>query len=140
MDWFKGTLEISTPGKGLLPFTQMVESQIQKWGISEGMCYLYIPHTSASLVISESYDPSAKIDLELFLDRLVPENQSWHRHTLEGSADSPSHMRAMITSTNMSLPIDGGRLSLGTWQGIYLFEHRKRAHRRRVLMRCLDVG
>jgi secondary thiamine-phosphate synthase enzyme len=137
MNWLKDTIEVRTNGKGLHPFTQAVKTYIHRWGIQEGMCYLYLQHTSASLVISESYDPSAKIDLEAFMDRLVPENQSWHRHTLEGSDDSPSHMRAMLTQTSMAIPIDEGRLSLGAWQGIYLFEHRDRGHRRQVLIRCL---
>lgn len=137
MNWFKDTLEISTRGKGLYPFTDSVNSHILNWGIHEGMCYLYMPHTSASLVISENYDPTAKVDLEAFMERLAPENQAWHRHTLEGSDDSPSHMRAMLTSTSLSIPIDAGQLSLGTWQGIYLFEHRARGHRRKVLLRCL---
>lgn len=140
MDWFKSALEISTRGKGLYPFTDAVNERIRKWGVQEGMCYLYVQHTSASLVISENYDPTAKIDLEAFMERLVPERQSWHRHTLEGADDSPSHMRTMLTDTSMTIPIDGSRLSLGNWQGIYLFEHRARGHRRQVLLRCLGVA
>jgi len=139
MNWFKDTLEIQTRGKGLHPFTEQITARIQNWGIMEGMCFLFLQHTSASLVISESYDPSARQDLESFMDRLAPENQSWYRHTLEGADDSPSHIRTMLTHTNLSIPIDDGRLSLGTWQGVYLFEHRRRGHRRRVLMRCLGV-
>ena len=139
MKWKKFTLEINTQGKGLYPFTSSVDELIRKWGVEEGMCYLFIAHTSASLVISESYDPSAKVDLEEFMERLVPENQSWFRHTMEGSDDSPSHMRAMLTSTSLSIPIDHGKLSIGTWQGLYLFEHRSRSHRRKVLVRCLDI-
>jgi secondary thiamine-phosphate synthase enzyme len=137
MQWYKDTLEITTRGKGLHPFTQQVQTLIQGWGIQEGMCYLYVQHTSASLVISESYDPTAREDLETFMERLAPERQTWHRHTLEGSDDSPSHMRAMLTDTCLTIPIDHGRLSLGTWQGVYLFEHRNRGHSRRVLVRCL---
>jgi len=139
MNWFKDTLEISTRGKGLYPFTESVEARIREWDVQEGMCYLYVQHTSASLVISESYDPSAKMDLEVFMEKLAPENQPWHRHTLEGADDSPSHMRAMLTQTSLTIPVDAGRLSLGTWQGIYLFEHRSRGHRRKVLIRCLAV-
>ena len=139
MNWFKDTLEISTRGKGLYPFTESVEARIRDWDIQEGMCYLYVQHTSASLVISESYDPSAKMDLEVFMEKLAPENQPWHRHTLEGADDSPSHMRAMLTQTSLTIPVDAGRLSMGTWQGIYLFEHRSRGHRRKVLIRCLSV-
>ena len=139
MNWFKDTLEISTRGKGLYPFTESVEARIREWDVQEGMCYLYVQHTSASLVISESYDPSAKMDLEVFMEKLAPENQPWHRHTLEGADDSPSHMRAMLTQTSLTIPVDAGRLSLGTWQGIYLFEHRSRGHHRKVLIRCLAV-
>ena len=139
MNWFKDTLEIPTRGKGLYPFTELVHAPIRQWGIQEGMCFLYIPHTSASLVVSENYDPTAREDLEVFLDRLVPEDQIWHRHTLEGADDSPSHMRAMLTHTSLSIPIDNGKLSLGTWQGIYLFEHRTASHRRKVLLRALKI-
>ena len=139
MKWHKTTIELSTNGKGLYPFTPQVAEVIKKWEIFEGMCFLYIAHTSASFVISESYDPSAKLDMEEFMERLVPENQSWFRHTLEGADDSPSHMRAMLTSTSLSIPIDNGHLSLGTWQGLYLFEHRSRSHLRKVLIRCLEV-
>jgi secondary thiamine-phosphate synthase enzyme len=140
MKWFKETLLINTRGKGLYAFTGEVAARIRTWGIQEGMCFLYIPHTSASLVVSENYDPSAQDDLETFMDHLVPENQPWERHTLEGADDSPSHMRAMLTDTSLSIPIDDGQLSLGTWQGIYLFEHRARGHRRKVYLRCLDVS
>ena len=140
MKWHKETIEVNTRGKGLYPFTDGITALVRKWGIREGMCFLYMPHTSASLVISESYDPTAKMDLEEYLERLAPENQSWYRHTLEGSDDSTSHMRAMLTDTSLSIPIDEGRLSLGTWQGVYLFEHRSRSHRRRVLVRGLNVS
>jgi len=140
MEWFKDNIELRTGGKGLYPFTQEIERRVAAWGIQEGICHLFIQHTSASLVVSESYDPSAKMDMEVFMEKLVPENQSWFRHTLEGSDDSPSHMRAMLTLTSLSIPIDAGRLNLGTWQGVYLFEHRARGHRRRVLLRCLSTG
>ena len=139
MNWHKDILEISTHGKGLYPFTPSVESLLQTWRIKEGMCFLFMAHTSASLVISESYDPSAKRDMEEFMERLVPENQSWFQHTMEGSDDSPSHMRAMLTSTSLSIPIDHGKLSIGTWQGLYVFEHRSRSHNRKVVVRCLEI-
>ncbi|MBS1248588.1 MAG: hypothetical protein MAG431_00140 [Chloroflexi bacterium] len=139
MIWHKDTLTLRTQGKGLYPFTRKLSALVQGWDIGEGICHLYIQHTSASLVVSESYDPTAKIDLETFMERLVPENQAWHQHVLEGSDDSPSHMRAMLTQTSLSIPIDEGKLSLGTWQGIYLFEHRSHGHGRRVLVRCLQV-
>ena len=139
INWHKASLEISTHGKGLYPFTPLVLARIETWGVQEGMAFLYIQHTSASLVISENYDPTAKMDLETFMERLAPENQSWHRHTLEGPDDSPSHIRAMLTATSLSIPIDRGKLSLGTWQGIYLFEHRAESQRRKILLRCLGV-
>lgn len=139
MNWFKDTLSIKTRGKGLYPFTPAVEAHIKQWDIREGMCFLYMPHTSASLVISESYDPSAKLDLEESMEHLVPEKQAWYHHTLEGADDSPSHIRAMLTNVSLTIPIDNGRLNLGSWQGIYLFEHRARSHQRSILLRCLSI-
>lgn len=140
MEWLKVSLSIETSGKGLYPFTPRIQSALESWNVQEGMVVLFIPHTSASLVISESYDPTARQDLEEFLERLVPEGQSWYRHTLEGRDDSPSHMRSILTATSMSIPVDQGKLSLGTWQGVYLFEHRIRSHRRDILLRCLKIG
>lgn len=139
VNWYKDTLEIASHGKGLVPFTGAINERIRAWGIHEGVCYLFLQHTSASLVVSESYDPTARLDLEAFMERLAPEGQAWHRHTLEGGDDSPSHMRAMLTDTSLVIPVDDGQLSLGTWQGVYLFEHRARGHRRKVLLRCLGV-
>jgi secondary thiamine-phosphate synthase enzyme len=123
----------------LYDITAQIEQVVRQWGVIEGICHLFVQHTSASLVASESYDPSARKDLEAFMDHLVLEDQPYYRHTLEGSDDSPSHMRTMLTNTSLSIPIDSGKLSLGTWQGLYLFEHRLRPHRRRVLVRCLSV-
>lgn len=140
MEWFKDVLEVQTRGKGLYPFTDQVAGRIQRWGIREGLCCLFIQHTSASLLISENYDPTAKMDLETFLEKLAPENQSWYRHTLEGPDDSSSHLRAMLTPVSLTIPIDDGQLSLGTWQGIYLFEHRVHLQRRHVLLRCLSAA
>ncbi|MBL6965946.1 MAG: YjbQ family protein [Anaerolineales bacterium] len=139
MNWHKDSIEVRTSGKGLYPFTDEIQARIRQWKIAEGMCFLYIQHTSASLIVSESYDPTARIDLEAYMERLAPENLAWYRHTLEGSDDSPSHMRAMLTDTSLSIPIDDGALSLGTWQGVYIFEHRTRGHRRKVLMRCMGI-
>jgi secondary thiamine-phosphate synthase enzyme len=139
VNWYKDTFEITTHGKGMYAFTDSVEDRIRRWGIKEGMCYLYIQHTSASLVISENYDPSAQKDMEAFMERLAPEGQNWYVHTLEGPDDSPSHLRAMLTQTSVTIPIDESRLSLGTWQGVYVFEHRARGQRRKVLLRCLSV-
>jgi secondary thiamine-phosphate synthase enzyme len=91
-------------------------------------------------VISESYDPTARQDLEEFMEHLVPEGEPWYRHTVEGVDDSPSHMRSMLTATSLSVPVDDGGLSLGTWQGVYLFEHRAHPHRRIIQIRCLKMS
>ncbi len=139
MNWYRDTLEISTRGKGLYPFSAAIDARIRQWQIGEGMCYLYIQHTSASLLISESYDPSARLDLETFMERLAPEMQTWYRHTLEGPDDSSAHIRTMLTPVSLTIPIDNGQLNLGTWQGVYLFEHRSSPHRRQVLLRCLGI-
>jgi secondary thiamine-phosphate synthase enzyme len=140
MQWFKDALLVETRGKGLYPITSGIKNLLEKWPVSEGMCFLFLPHTSASLVINESYDPTARQDLEEFLEKLVPEGQSWYRHTTEGRDDSPSHIRSILTASSLSIPVDDGRLSLGTWQGVYLFEHRAHPHRRAVLIRCLAAS
>ena len=139
MDWYKSTLEISSRGKGLHDITETVRGQIRTWNVQEGICYLFLPHTSASLVLSENWDPTARADLETFMERLVPERDSWYTHDLEGPDDATSHIRSMLTDTSVTIPVDDGNLSLGTWQGIYLFEHRARPHRRHLLIRVLRV-
>ncbi len=139
MNWYKDTILVQTKGKGLYPFTNEIDARLRQWGIREGMCHLFIQHTSASLVVNENYDPSAQKDLEAFMDHLVLENEPWYQHTLEGADDSPSHMRSILTHTSLSIPIDEGGLNLGTWQGVYLFEHRRSGHIRKVLLRCLGV-
>lgn len=139
MNWYKDILQVATRGKGLYPFTELVNARIHQWDIQDGMCYLFLQHTSASLVISENYDPTAQMDMEAFFDKLVPEGQEWYRHTLEGADDSTSHIRSILTANSLTIPIDNGELSLGTWQGIYVFEHRSQLHRRQVLLRCLKV-
>jgi len=140
MNWHKAEITVTTPKQGFHDITELVTGQISKWKIRDGMCYLYLQHTSASLCISENYDPTAKLDLEEFLERIAPENQSWHQHTLEGPDDSPSHMRAIVTGVSLMIPIDDGQLSLGTWQGLYLCEHRHASHRRTVLLRGFAAG
>lgn len=139
MNWHKTTLEIPTHSKGLHDITAAVRAQLQTWSVQEGMCFLFIPHTSASLVVSENWDPTARADLGTFMERLVPEREAWYTHDLEGPDDATSHIRAMLTDVSLNIPVDEGDLSLGAWQGIYLFEHRARPHRRRILMRVLSI-
>ena len=139
MNWHKTTLEISTHGKGLHDITSSLRTQLKEWEVREGMCFLFLQHTSASLVISENWDPTARADLETFMERLVPERDNWYTHDLEGPDDATSHIRSMLTDTSLTIPVDNGALSLGTWQGVYVFENRARPHIRKVLMRVLSV-
>jgi len=139
MNWFKTVLFITTSGKGFYNFTSAINEQLSDWGIEEGIAFLFLQHTSASLIINENYAPSAQTDMENFLDHLVPEGESWLVHTLEGRDDSPAHLKSMITNTSLEIPIDNGVLSLGTWQGIYLAEHRNLTQQRRILLRALSA-
>ena len=140
MDWHKTILEITTHRKGLHDITERVRAQLQAWDVREGMCFLFLQHTSASLILSENWDPTARADLETFMERLVPGGDRWYTHDLEGPDDATSHIRSMLTDTSLTIPVDEGNLSLGAWQGIYLFEHRSNPHRRKVLMRVLGMG
>lgn len=128
------TLTVRAPRKGLQDITDGVARLVAKAGLSTGMCTLFIRHTSASLIIQENYDPSARHDLETFMERLVPENQSWITHTLEGDDDMPSHIKSVLTQVSLSIPILDGKLALGTWQGIYLWEHRDHPTPREILV------
>lgn len=127
-------ISVSISGQGLQDITQQVVSTVRNAGLEEGLCTLYIQHTSASLLIQENYDPSAKHDLENWLNRLVPENDPLYTHTLEGSDDMPAHIKSALTAVSISIPIMGGQLALGTWQGIFLWEHRHHAGIRKVLI------
>ncbi len=127
-------LSVKVPGQGLHEFTSQVEAAVRESGVKEGLCTLFIQHTSASLLIQENADPSAKRDLERWLNRLVPEGDPFYQHTAEGPDDMPAHIKAALTQTNLSIPITQGRLALGTWQGIYLWEHRHTGSMRRVVV------
>jgi secondary thiamine-phosphate synthase enzyme len=140
MQWLKAEIHTTAPKQGLHDITGLIEDAVAKLGAQEGMLFLNLQHTSAALAVSENYDPTAKTDLETFLARLAPEGQPWYDHTLEGPDDSPSHMRSIVTGSSLTLPIDGGRLTLGTWQGIFLCEHRRQPQRRTVLLRVLKMG
>lgn len=128
------TIEIRTRGKGLHPITDLVQGVVSSSGVSEGLCTVMVQHTSASLTIQENADPSAAHDLEQWLERLVPEDDPRFTHTAEGPDDMPSHIKAALTSTTLGIPVSGGRLALGTWQGIWLWEHRRRPHLRRCVV------
>jgi len=123
---------IASQGKGLFDFTREVSAWVHATGLREGLLTLFVRHTSASLVIQENADPDVRRDLENFLSRLVPEGDPLYRHVLEGPDDMPAHVRAALTQTQLSIPVIDGDLVLGTWQGIYLFEHRHAGSRRQV--------
>jgi len=127
-----------TGGKGLHEVTNAVQAIVARSGVVEGVCTLMIQHTSASLTIQENADPSARRDLEDWLERHVPEDDPHFTHTHEGPDDMPSHIRAALTSTTLSIPIVDGRLALGTWQGIYVWEHRRRGSNRRCIVHIGD--
>jgi len=131
------TLEITTCGKGLYPFTRDVAKWISSTGVQTGLVTLFIQHTSASLVIQENADPDVVLDLTDFFERLVLENDPRYRHTTEGPDDMPSHIRSALTQTHLSIPFFEGRMALGTWQGIYLFEHWRSAQRRSVVAQII---
>jgi len=117
-------LQIQISGRGLHEVTAEIANLVSSSGLDEGLCTVFVRHTSASLTIQENADPSARLDLENWLERLVPENDPLYTHTAEGPDDMPSHIKAALTSTSLGIPIVGGQLALGTWQGIYLWEHR----------------
>lgn len=128
------TLNIQTRGKGLYDFTLQVLNWMDGVSAQEGLLTLFIQHTSASLTIQENADPDVLADLEDFFTRLVPEGGGQYRHSSEGPDDMPAHIRAALTQTHLAIPVLGGRPGLGTWQGLYVFEHRTRGHQRQVLM------
>ncbi|MFN3237254.1 MAG: secondary thiamine-phosphate synthase enzyme YjbQ [Pseudomonadales bacterium] len=126
-------LNINTSGQGLHDVTAHVVDYVKGQSILDGICTIFIQHTSASLLIQESYDPSARQDLEAWLNRLVPEHDPIYTHTLEGADDMPAHIKSALTATQLSIPVMNGHLALGSWQGIYLWEHRHQQHQRTLI-------
>ena len=124
--------------RGLTDVTAEVRKVVRGLGLRHGLCTVFIPHTSASLVIQENADPSAKRDLERWLNRLVPDGDPFYRHDAEGPDDMPSHIKAALTASSLSIPVAGGDLCLGTWQGIYLWEHRRRGSRRELVVHIAE--
>ena len=131
-------LQIDARGPGLHDFTSEVDRLVQRVGLREGLCTLFLQHTSASLLVQENADPSARRDLERWLDRLVPEGDALFTHDAEGPDDMPAHVKAALTATSLSIPVVGGRLGLGAWQGIYLWEHRRAGGPRSVLVHLTE--
>ena len=131
-------LTVNTGNQGLHEFTLAVQRAVSESGVDEGLCTIFIKHTSCSLTIQENADPSARRDLENWLNRLVPENDPLYTHTMEGPDDMPSHIKAILTTTSLGIPIENSQLCLGTWQGIYLWEHRRQSHTRRVIVHIAE--
>lgn len=131
------TLEIETTGRGLVEVTREVARWVDGCRIESGLLTLFVRHTSASLLVQENADPQVRADLERFFARLVPDGDPLFRHTDEGPDDMPAHVRSALTAVQLSVPLQGGRLALGTWQGIYLWEHRRRPHRREILLHLI---
>jgi secondary thiamine-phosphate synthase enzyme len=131
------TLEIATPGRGLTDVTRAIAEIVEASGVETGLCSIFLQHTSASLLVQENADPSVLRDLERWMEKLAPEDSRAYEHDDEGPDDMPGHLRSAVTRTGETLPVSGGRLALGTWQAIYLWEHRRLPHRRRIVVTLL---
>jgi len=129
---YQQQLRFSTRGRGTSNISHEVSDVIRNSGIRQGVCQVFIHHTSASLILCENADPAVRTDLETFMKRIVPDGDSMFQHVDEGPDDMPAHVRTVLTQSSLSIPVDGGRDTLGTWQGIYLWEHRTHPHNRRV--------
>ena len=125
-------LEVHTPGRAFHEISQELQSVVVQSGVSVGLCHVFLRHTSASLLITENADPDVRRDLESFINRLVPDGDPGYTHSMEGPDDMPAHIRSILTCSELTIPIRKGCLALGTWQGVYLWEHRVRPHHRRI--------
>ena len=133
----KKNSEVRTAGKGTYEITELAKEGLKESGLADGLVSIFVQHTSCSLVIMENADPSARVDLERFMEELVPEDYPYFIHTHEGPDDMPSHVKMALTRTSKQIPFSKGRLQLGTWQGVFLWEHRSSPHNRRVIMTFL---
>lgn len=139
MKFANTTLTVPTRGKGLYRFTDSVENWVSQQAFKNGLLTVFIQHTSCSLVIQENADDDVQHDMRDFFERLVSETEEGYRHTLEGPDDMTSHIRSALTHTSLSIPVISGQLALGTWQGLYVFEHRRRPHQRRVVLQLIGA-
>lgn len=139
MSFANTTLTVSTRGKGLYRFTESVEDWLSAQPLKNGLLTLFVQHTSCSLVIQENADDDVQHDMRDFFERLVPEHDKDYRHTIEGPDDMTSHIRSALTHTSLSIPVISGQMALGTWQGLYVFEHRKHPHQRRVVLQLIGA-
>jgi secondary thiamine-phosphate synthase enzyme len=132
-----GILDVATPGRGLVEITRDIVRWVDAQGMAEGLLTVFCKHTSASLLIQENAAPQVRQDLEAFFDRIAPEGCGLYAHDDEGADDMPAHLKTALTGVNLSIPLIDGRLQLGTWQGVYLFEHRRRPHQRQLALHLM---
>lgn len=135
---YQETIRQHTRGRGTYDITEQVQASVRDSGVQTGLCHLFLQHTSASLIICENADPSVRSDIERFLARLIPDGDPLYDHTSEGPDDMPAHVRSILTTVETTLPVSQGRCALGTWQGVYLYEHRNRPHERRLIVTVRD--
>lgn len=132
------TLSVTTRGRGTYNISQDIQQVVQQSGISTGLCHIFVHHTSASLILCENADPTVRTDLENFMARIVPDGDPSYQHDMEGPDDMPAHIRTILTQTGLTLPVTNGRCALGTWQGVFLWEHRSHGHRRQLTITLQD--
>jgi secondary thiamine-phosphate synthase enzyme len=130
---FQKTIRLETRGRGSYPVTRPIQEVVKQSGIQSGLCHVFLQHTSASLMLCENADPDVRTDLENFMTRLVPDGDAIFAHVAEGPDDMPAHVRSILTHSDLTLPVSGGSCCLGTWQGVYLWEHRRVGHRRQII-------
>ena len=131
---FQETLEITTRGRGTQNITREIQDAVGRSGVDAGLCHVFLRHTSASLILCENADPDVRHDLETWFARTVPDGDPRYRHDMEGPDDMPAHIRAILTNMDLTLPVTGGRCALGTWQGVFVYEHRHNGQRRQVVV------
>lgn len=129
---FQESFTVATRGRGSFEVSGQIQKIVSNSGVTTGLCHIFIHHTSASLMLCENADPTVRRDLDAFMDRLVPDGDPLYRHTMEGPDDMPAHVRTVLTQTGISIPVQAGRCALGTWQGVYVWEHRTAPHQRRL--------
>ena len=132
--WIQRTLNISTPGRGTVNVTERINTVVAEAGICTGLCHIFIQHTSASLILCENADPDVRVDLETFMSDLVPDGDSRMRHIMEGPDDMSAHIRTVLTRDELTIPVTDQHLATGTWQGIFVWEHRYQPHNRRLVV------
>ena len=137
--WFQKTLEVSTEGRGTVDVTQKVADVVIRAGVRLGLCHIFMQHTSASVIVTENADRNVHEDLERFMQNAVPDGDRLYRHDSEGPDDMPSHIRSVLTNVSLSIPVSNGKLALGIWQGIYLWEHRLSPHNRTLVITVHEI-